>query len=315
MSLESRIEILKDRSQMLAASREYFSKKNILEVDCPALSIGAPIDRHIDVMAVTLPSGEKRFLHTSPEYRMKRLLSEGFPSMYQISHVYRESEHGHLHNPEFSMVEWYEIGITFDELIESTLQYVHIFLGTIPCRTFTYRQLWKEYFSIDYVHATCEDLVALCVKHDLTHPEMNSWDKDTLLQFAMSFLIEPHIGKNELFVIKDYPGSQAALAKSELRQDEKIAKRFEVYYQGIELANGYHELTDGLEQEKRLQEENKARTKLGKNPLPIDNFFLEAIQKGIGDCCGVAVGFDRLMLLRHKKDAIYKVIPFAWENA
>ena len=315
MSLGSRIEILKDRSKMLAASREYFAKKNILEVDCPALGVHAPIDRHIDVMAVTLPSGEKRYLHTSPEYRMKRLLSEGFPSMYQISHVYRQSEVGHLHNPEFSMVEWYEVGISFDGLIESTLSYIRLFLGEVPSSIISYRDLWEKTFSIDYVTASCSDLASLCEEKGLTHPEMKSWDKDTLLQFAMSFLIEPHIGLSELFVIKDYPGSQAALARSEQREDEKIAKRFEVYFQGIELANGYHELNDGNEQGRRLLEENTARVNLGKDSLPVDSFFLNAIEKGIGDCCGVAVGFDRLMLLRHKKDSIHHVIPFSWDHS
>ena len=144
--------------------------------------------------------------------------------------------------------------------------------------------------------------------------DLISWDRDTLLQYIVSFAIEPLLGKNELFVLKYFPATQAALSQVKQLDDESVAERFEIYYQGIELANGYHELVDPKEQRKRLALSNQKRICLGKSSLPIDEHFLCALEKGIPDSCGVAVGFDRLMMLRHKKDHISDVIPFSWSE-
>ena len=142
-----------------------------------------------------------------------------------------------------------------------------------------------------------------------------SWDKDTILSFLLSEIIEPKLGKDHLFILTDYPASQAALAKTYQQEGNFVAERFEIYYRGYELCNGYHELTDAKEQRRRFEEANIERVAQGKRSLPIDEAFLEALERGIGDCCGVAVGFDRLMMLRHGVDTIESVMPFTWKDA
>ncbi len=317
MSLECRsfVEVLKDRAELLGRSRKFFAERNVIEVDCPMLSKFAPVDQHIDVMRVQLNGGEERFLHTSPEYPMKRLLVEGMGDIYQIGHVFREGEVGRLHNPEFTMVEWYRIGMGFEDLIEETLDYCRLFLGELESEFITYREALKRYAGIDYVGASESDLVGCIRKHEIDTPDdIDSWDRDTLLEMIVSFIVEPHLGKDRLCVLKHYPASQACLSKTAVIEDEKIGYRFEIYYKGMELANGYDELLDPVEQKKRLEEENACRIQMGKEPLPVDPLFLKALEKGMPDSSGVAVGFDRLMLLRHSGEHIRSVIPFHWDN-
>lgn len=286
-----------------------------MEVDCPALSKSAPIAAHIDVMQLHLAGGQIGYLHTSAEYGMKRLLSMGISDIYQLSHVFRDGEIGPLHNPEFTMVEWYRIGVSFFPFIEETLDFIRLFFPEVPSNNLSYAQAFQKYCDIDYQTATTHDLLAVAEKNQLNVTGADSWDKDTLLQLIMSFLIEPHLGANELTVIYHYPASQAALSKTQWIGNEHVSERFEIYYKGKELANGYHELTDSEEQRRRLIKENELREKMGKNTLPIDEDFIKALESGIPDCCGVAVGFDRLMLLKCGKDSLEDVLPFSWGQA
>ncbi|MBS0621114.1 MAG: EF-P lysine aminoacylase GenX [Verrucomicrobia bacterium] len=288
---------LQERARLLAASRQFFAERGVLEVDCPALSPFAPVDLHIDVMQVHLKGGEIGYLHTSPEYGMKRLLAEGIGDIYQLGHVFRDGENGPWHHPEFTMTEWYRIGFTFEQMIEETLAYIRLFLGDLPKEELTYQETVRKFLGINYRSA---DLIRVAKERGIDLPEnASSWDRDTLLQLLISFLIEPHLGKDSLFVLSYFPATQAALAKvAELPGGEKVACRFEIYYRGIELANGYHELTDPVEQLQRFEASNAARVASGKDPLKIDLALLEAMRKGIPDCCGVAVGFDRLLQLR-----------------
>lgn len=313
MSLASspKINILQDRARMFQKVRDFFAEHNVMEVDVPMLGKAAPIDVHIDVMSIPLEGGEKGFLHTSPEYAMKRLLAFGSPDIYQMSHVFRNGELGHLHNPEFTMIEWYRLGISFEMLIEETLQLIRIFLDNMPVSYFSYREALQKFADIDYVTASVDDLIKCCEKHTVNlPPDAVKWNKDTLLQFIMGFIVEPKL--NHLTVIQYFPATQSALAKTITREDEPIAERFEVYCKGIELANGFHELTDPIEQRKRLNEQNAKRQQMGKELLPLDENFLKALETGLPDCCGVAVGFDRLMLLRHEKTHLEEVMPFSW---
>lgn len=307
----SKIAILKDRAAMLSAARLFFAQRNILEVDCPAITAGAPIDLHIDILHV--PSGG--YLFSSPEYGMKRLLSLGLGDIYQLCHVYREGECGPLHNPEFTMAEWYRMQISFDAFIEETLEFLCLFLGNLPKSSITYREALKKYAGIDYLDATVEMLLACAKEHriDLSASK-SAWDKDTLLQLLMGFVVEPHLGKEGLCTLRDYPASQAALAQTCYRGTESVAERFEIYYKGIELANGYHELTDAKEQRRRLEKAQAERAAGNKSYLPIDERFLTALEHGLPDCCGVAVGFDRLLMLRHGATALSSVLPIAWEE-
>ena len=301
---------------MLRNARDFFHERNVMEVDCPALSSSSPIDLHIDVMKVALNKNETGYLHTSPEYGMKRLLSTDIGDIYQISHVFRDGEIGPLHNPEFTMAEWYRIGFSFEQMIDETLAFIRLFLGELPHQALTYRETLQKFLGLDYLHSSPEQLLEYAKKHQFGLPkDAESWDRDTLLQMLVSFLIEPQLGADHLFVLKHFPASQAALSKTCTLGGEPIAYRFEVYYKGIELANGYHELTDPTEQRKRLESSSMARIAIGKDGLKIDERFIEALELGLPDCCGVAVGFDRLLQLKHGLPEIKSVIPFIWEES
>lgn len=309
-----RINVLKDRAGMLAKARQFFHDRNILEVDCPQITIAASVDAHIDLIPVHA-AGHWRYLHSSPEYGMKRLLAEGIGDIYQLAHVFREGEKSDKHNPEFTMAEWYRVGYDFAQMIEETVDFIRLFVGKLPYRRISYREAFLQYAKIDYVHATFEELLDFIRTHDIpAYSALEQEDKDACLNLILGFLIEPQLGKEELCVLDYYPSTQAALAKKSQRADEQVAERFEVYYKGIELANGYHELTNAQEQRQRFIEANLHRRQLGKQMLPIDEYFLQALEKGLPDCCGVAVGFDRLMMLRHEA-SIDEVLPFAWDKA
>ena len=301
---QEKVSILRDRAAMFAQSRNFFAVRNVLEVDCPILSKAASVDAHIDL--ITTQEGE--FLHSSPEYGMKRLLAEGIGDIYQLSHVFRAGERGLKHRPEFMMAEWYRIGFTFEQLIDETLDFIRLFLGSLPSSRISYRQAFEKYAGIDYLTSSVQELHNCLIKNKIEF-DSSLVDKEELLNQILALLVEPHLGLNELTVLDYYPASQAALAKTCNINGEQVAERFEVYYQGVELANGYHELTDAQEQRKRFIEANQLRLEMGKNALPIDELFLAALHKGLPDSCGVAVGFDRLMMLRHNKVNIQDVIP------
>ena len=312
---QDKITLLRDRSHMLAQARQFFAERNVIEVDCPLITQAASVDAHIDLITVKNRE-QQRYLHSSPEYGMKRLLAEGIGDIYQLAHVFREGEQSHKHNPEFMMAEWYRLGISFESMIKETLDFVRLFVGNIPSRIVSYRDVFKEYAGIDYVDATSTELLNYLSSRGLTpYPGIESEGKDAILNIILGAFIEPLLGKNELCALAYYPSTQAALAKTCQRGNEKAAERFEIYYQGIELANGYHELADASEQRQRLIEANTQRLFLGKQELPIDEHFLASLEKGIPDCCGVAVGFDRLMMLRHNQHEIGNVIPFDWNLA
>jgi len=312
----SRISILKDRASMLKKTRDFFFARHVLEVDCPLLSETAAVDAHIDLIEASPQLGAKRYLHSSPEYGMKRLLSIGIGDIYQLSHVFRDGELGHRHNPEFMMVEWYRVGMSFPDLIEETVMFIKVFLEDIHVHNLmSYKEAFLQYSGIDPFEATHEELTTKLQASLPDQPDLILMDRDDLLHQILALQIEPFLGKDELTVLAYYPPSQAALAKTQVVDGNVVALRFEVYNQGVELANGYFELQDPDEQAARFEEANRLRRKIGKNELPIDYRFLEALRQGLPSCSGVAVGFDRLMMLRHKKQQIKEVISFDWRNA
>ena len=213
------------------------------------------------------------------------------------------------------MAEWYRQETTFDAFIAETLDFVRLFLGPYPSRFLTYREAFLTYAHFDYVTADVAFLLETLNKREILLSNQETWDKDALLNLFMSFIIEPHLGKEELCVLTDFPASQAALAQTKQKQEEQVAERFEIYHRGIELANGYHELTDPLEQKKRFLETNQKRQTNGKEALPIDAHFLKALEQGLPDCYGVAAGFDRLLLLKQDADTLATILPFPWPVA
>jgi elongation factor P--(R)-beta-lysine ligase len=314
-SQESKLSILTERAQMLKCARAFFEARGILEVDCPALSHFAPVDLHIDIMKVLFKDGSHGYLHSSPEYGMKRLLSEGIGDIYQISHVFRDGDEGKNHNPEFTMVEWYRKELSFEAFVEETLDFCRLFLTALPCSSLTYRDLFYRTTGIDYVKASADSLLRCLETKEIVLSNPTHWNKDALLSLIMSYLIEPTLQGETLHLVTDFPSSQAALAKTLQKADECVGLRFEIYYRGIELANGYHELTDGDEQRQRFSNANRERLAVGKEPLPLDEFFLNALKKGLPECFGVAVGFDRLMMLKMGADSLGEVLPFSWPIA
>jgi lysyl-tRNA synthetase class 2 len=269
--------------------RAFFDDRGVMEVDCPALSPFAAIDEHIDVMRVDRGRGQVGYLHTSPEYAMKKLLAGGSGDIYQLGHVFRQEEQGPWHTPEFTLIEWYRLGFTLEHMIEETCALIELFVGKRERKVWTYRELFERHLGINPLAATKPQLRAL---HDAP------WDKDTLLQYLLSTHIEPHLGQERLEVITHFPPSQAALARCAPYEGDTTALRFEVYFHGIELGNGYVELTDAAEARSRLEEAEKKRVAAGKAPLPLDLDFIAALERGLPDCAGVAVGFDRLVTLR-----------------
>ncbi len=253
---------------MLAQSRQFFAERSIMEVDCAALSPYASIDRHIDLIEARV-LGERMFLHSSPEYAMKRLLAKGSGDIYQLGHVFRDGERGARHRPEFTMAEWYRLGFTFQQMIDETVAFVHLFIGDQDVVQLTYSQLFAS--------------------HGGVPPEPEAQ------HLMLATVIEPALDPKITHVVTHFPADQAALA----RVDGKHALRFEVFAGGFELANGYDELRDAAEHRRRF-------TAAGKPHLPVDEPFLNSL-RDLPPCCGVAVGFDRLMMIRHQASDIADV--------
>lgn len=316
MDASFRLARLKDRAQMLQRSRAFFAERGVLEVDCPILSHGASVDVHIDLIPAQYGENETVYLHSSPEFGMKRLLAEGIGDIYQLSHVFRNEECGPKHNPEFLLAEWYRQGISLSQMIEETADFIRLFLGPLPLRSISYRCLFVQELGVDPFLASCQELFSCLLDHHIpVYPEILSEGKDALCNLLLGTCLEPLLGKEELTVLTHYPASQAALAKKIWLDGAEVAERFEIYFSGTELANGYHELTDPIEQRHRFIAANAERERLGKPRLPLDEFFLTALAKGLPDCCGVAVGVDRLLMLRHKMSSLEEVLSFSWVSA
>ena len=306
--ISKRVDSLRDRARMLAKARGFFFKRDVLEVDCPVLSQYACVDANIDLMPVIYNDSQRCYLHSSPEYGMKRLLAEGIGDIYQLCHVFRDGEFGDFHNPEFSMVEWYRHSLTYSEMMQEVIDFITLFLGEKETKKLSYIEAFESFLSIHPLKASIVDLQKLLKHYNI---DQISNDRDEILNFLMGSVLEKKLSGETLWLIYDYPASQAALSKIE----GDICKRFEVYYHGVELANAYDELIDYQEQKKRLDDENCKREQLAKARLPVDPNFLRALKTGLKPCKGVAVGFDRLMLLRQKAEKLREILPFSWESA
>lgn len=308
MSLESdyseKITLLQDRSTMLRRVRNFFYAKNFIEVDCNALNALPELDLYIDPFEVPMSSGPSFYLHTSPEYGMKKLLSIGMKNIFQLSHVFRKEEEGRLHRNEFMMLEWYEVGVSLEDFLSSVSDLIFLFIQKTEVHILPYAQAFKK-IGLD-PSLSQEDIF-------LTIPslpiEAYSWDKQSLLYYIWSSHIQPTLGNNEITIITEFPVNEAALARTIQKDGKEIALRFEIYGQGIEIGNGYIELTDAKETKNRFFQVLENRILYGKSALPLNTEFLETTERGIPPCCGIAIGFDRLMMLRNKKSDIASILP------
>ena len=297
LAFEARVQ---KRALMLKKVRAFFDERSCYEVDTPLLSKRACIDTHIDLFEVSISEKETGYLHSSPEYAMKELLSQGSGDIYQLSHVYRKNEQGSLHHPIFTLIEWYRINTSYNAFIREACEVITLFIGPQPYETLSYEDAFLTFLKLNPFNASKEELIDCAKKRDI---DLSSDSKDFILSQLWALFIEPHLGKKALSIITDYPPSQAALAKIHTRKGKKCAERFEIYYQGIELGNGYHELDDPQELKMRLDIANKERVSLGKQALPLDHSFLKAVEN-LPDCYGIAIGFDRLMMLQSNRKTI-----------
>lgn len=308
MSLEfdylEKITLLQDRSAMLQSVRDFFYKKKFVEVDCNALNPLPELDLYIDPFEVPMATGSSFYLHTSPEYGMKQLLSIGMKNIFQLSHVFRKEEQGNLHRNEFMMLEWYEVGVSFEEFLSSVIELIALFLGKAKTQILPYAQAFDN-LSIDPTSSK-EEIVHFI---PLLPPEVRSWNKQSLLHYVWSSFIQPTLGREETTIITEFPISESALAKTIHKNGKEVALRFEIYREGIEIGNGYVELTDPQETKYRFLEVIQNRRLEGKSDLPLNTEFLRTMERGIPSCCGVAIGFDRLMMLRNKKSDIASILP------
>ncbi|HSR63389.1 MAG TPA: EF-P lysine aminoacylase EpmA [Gammaproteobacteria bacterium] len=306
---------LNARAKLLQTIREFMLQRDIMEVETPVLGnagVNDPAIRSL-VTRFSHPVDSRPhtlYLQTSPEYAMKRLLAAGSGPVYQIGRVFRDGELGRLHNPEFTLLEWYRPGFDHHALMEE-LDELMILLGWEVAGRYEYRELFLEHVGIDAVTAT---LPALQQEAGAAGLHSASPERSVLLDFLFSHRVVPQLGLERPAFVMHYPACQGALAR--LKPDAPaVAERFELFVNGIEIANGFHELTDAGEQRQRINDEIERRRRNNDNLLPIDERLLAALEAGLPDCAGVAVGVDRLLMCLLQLDSLQQVLAFPVERA
>jgi lysyl-tRNA synthetase class 2 len=315
------IETLRERARLIASVRTFFVERGVLEVETPVLGQGGSTDVHLVSLATLARTdkGQRRlWLQTSPEFHMKRLLAAGSGPIFQLARSFRDGEVGARHNIEFTMLEWYRPGFSLAELIDETTTLVANILPNFagPVVHYRYRELFHTYLAVDPFTTSLDNLRALAAERGQmpTHA-LAEEGRDTCLDLLMSMVIEPQLGQHELSVVVDYPASQAALARRHQDADgEWVASRFELYLNGIELANGYDELIDAEEQRLRFDNDNAERRRLGLPEVECDEQLLAALQHGMPESAGVALGLDRLIQLALGKARLEDVLTFSTPN-
>lgn len=313
---------LRLRAQLLARVRQFFAARGVLEVETPVLSVAATPAPYLDSLTVAYhgphapPSG-RLYLHTSPEFPMKRLLAAGSGSIYQLCRVFRDGEAGARHNPEFTLLEWYRVDFDLRQLIdevEALLRSILAGVRELPqAEYWSYRALFQTYAGVDGLTADVGALRTCLERHGHRPPAgMPEDDPDPWRDLLLTHVIEPQL--RGLLFVTGYPASQALLARLEAG-NPPVAARFECYLDGVELANGFHELTDVAEQQRRFERENTARAAAGRSPVPPDEYLLAALEAGLPDCSGVALGFDRLMMCAAGVARIDEVLAFGIARA
>ena len=309
------LERLKLRAALLGHTRAFFAARQVLEVDTPAL-VNAPVtDVHIHSLAVDVGRPPTRFLHTSPEYAMKRLLAAGSGDIYQICHVARGFEQSRLHNTEFTLVEWYRLGFDLTMLMDEVEALVGALCATHPAlqrpaERLSYGQAFVRHTGLDPFAATLPQLQGVVAPLGYR----DAAQRDELLDLIMGAMIGPALGHEAPTFIYGYPASQAALARLD-PQDPRTAQRFELYLAGVELANGFHELAAADEQRLRFAQDLRERERRGLPVGHMDERLLAALSAGLPECAGVALGFDRVLMLAAGAAHIHEVLPFPTPSA
>ncbi|MES9957647.1 MAG: EF-P lysine aminoacylase EpmA [Sedimenticola sp.] len=315
------LEMLRARASLLEQVRSFFLQAGVLEVETPACSVHGTTDPAIDSITGRYtgpgaPRGRTLYLHTSPEFPMKRLLAAGSGPIYQICKVFRDGESGRLHNPEFTLLEWYRPGFDHHRLIDEVERLVlSLFDEPLGVKRMSYGEVFQKYLSIEPHQATSETLRQAALQQQVPGADsLELPDRDAWLDLLMSHCIEPQLGQGGLCFIYDYPASQASLSR--IRNDDPpVAERFELYMDGLELANGFNELLDATEQRKRFEQDLEKRADNGKPPVPMDEHLLAALEQGLPFCAGVALGIDRLLMRVTGATHIDQVLAFPIDRA
>ena len=311
---------LNERAALLAQLRAFFSDRAVLEVETPLLSQATVPDPGIEVFPVPAAGSEAtpRYLQTSPEFAMKRLLAAGAGDIYQISKAFRRGEAGRHHNPEFTLLEWYRVGWDHAALMREVADLLSAVLGTKGWHVWPYRALFTELLNIDPIADGDPGAVPeswLSVARTRLGDVPQDLDRDAFLDLLMSHCIEPTLGDWGVVFVTDFPPSQAALARKTRVAGHSVAARFECYVQGRELANGYWEQSDAPSLAQQLEADNVRRRYRQLPERPIDQRLLAAHEQGLPECAGVALGVDRLLALKLGADSLAEVISFNWPVA
>ncbi len=347
----ARFEVLRRRAELLRAARDFFIGRGFLEVETPLLSADTIVDRHIDPLPVPFqpestsratgapvvsggeplkdtgarlsPEGDMphrddlpcMWLQTSPEFAMKRLVAAGAQAIFQICKAFRRQERGPLHNPEFTLLEWYRVGDNLEKGMKLLGDLVEQVAGLPYPEFVTYQEIFRFYTGLDPHYASAPELATVADLHGVPAPEIPFDDADSWRDLLFCELVQPHLGWPRPVIVYNYPASQAGLA-CVVEGEPPFAERFELFIRGIELANGYHEVTDPNEIRRRACHNNTWRVRDKKQPLPVDSRLIDALTEvSFPECCGCALGFDRLVMIAVGAQSIEEVIAFPFERA
>ncbi len=317
------LDALRLRARLYAAIRAFFAQRDVLEVETPVLSMAGNTDPNIESFSLefsgrTDGATRTRWLRTSPEFALKRLLSAGVGDCYELGRVFRNGEAGSRHNPEFTMLEWYRIGWDHHRLMDETVELVQTALALIgrnaSVTKTSFRDLYRDRLGIDPFTATDSEL---CAALGDTTINPDGLTRDDWMDLLMTHRLQPGFDRETILIVHDYPASQCALAKIRAGQGDEaaVAERFELYLGPLELANGYHELTDADEQRARFMRDHAIREQRNSAQPPLDEAMLAAMAAGLPACAGVALGIERLLMAMVDTDRIADVLAFDFGHA
>lgn len=307
--------LLKERASLTRDVRQFFERRGVLEVTTPLLSRAAVTDPSIESLVVAMQAREPRYLRTSPEFPLKRLLSAGAPDVFELGPVFRDGESGRWHNPEFMLLEWYRRGFGMQQLVDEVVELVQSVSGKkfseYDLRQMRYYDAFDAVLGVDVREQNGDELERIA-RRESDVPE-GPMDTDQWLDFLFSTQVQPQFPDRTITVVTHYPASQAALARLDPGCCD-TALRFEVFVGAVELANGFEELDNEREQAIRFDHDNAVRMRRGQRPMPVDRAFLDSLDQ-LPECSGVALGFDRLLMLTEELESISKALAIAWDDA
>ena len=311
------ISSLHSRAQVLQKIRQFFADRHVLEVETPLLCQHSVTDINLEPITANYSMANEttlRYLQTSPEFAMKRLLAAGSGCIYQIAKAFRADDLGKKHNPEFSLLEWYRIGFDHWQLMDEIDLLSQSCFGFKAAEKISYRQLLLNESGLDVLLSPVTEIQDY-LSSSMDVSGLDGMSRDDWLDLLFSTQIEPNIGHDQPLIVFGYPKSQAALARTFEYEGEEVAARFELFVKGVEMANGYWELTDVEEQQRRFLEDNRLRRSLNKAERSIDSFLMEAMNCGLPDCAGVAMGIDRMLMVALGLEGVKDTLSFDWGRA